>query len=415
MATTEVFNDMIKTYMPYDLHVEEMKKRMFFWNKVKKDTGWFGGTLDVPFEGGEYSSLSMGSLTASSDVANATEVLGTLSTMPELWGTLKFNGKDLDFHTEASLKKSFLKLLPNKLNQFIGRMSERTNLMLLNGAHIDKLSSDGANGSIIVYHPERFTIGEKISIDDDNSSAVDAYVTAIDVNTGTSGINTSGTLTIKDARSAGSAVDASAYTTAQNAKVYLPGSQSNGFTSLRGSLLSSTNGGDATLYGQTKTSFPALQALNIDGSDVTATNILGKTFDYFFDIASVGKGMKKELLCSYKNFKNMVSNLELNRNFNRQDQSAGYGFSSISLLGIGESMTITGLRDMDDDVMYVVDWDAMKFHGSHFFERETDPQGNQYFRERGTTGNTYLIDTKFYGDLVVSAPSHCGVIHSISY
>lgn len=40
--TTASFNSMLKTYMPYELLNEEMAKRNYFWQRVKKDSNWKG-------------------------------------------------------------------------------------------------------------------------------------------------------------------------------------------------------------------------------------------------------------------------------------------------------------------------------------------------------------------------------------
>ena len=96
-------------------------------------------------------------------------------------------------------------------------------------------------------------------------------------------------------------------------------------------------------------------------------------------------------------------------------KKAGYGFRSLSLVGNEGDITITGIRDMSDSEIYILDWDAMKFHGDKFMERKRH-DGREYFLERdATNGYQYLVDVKFYGDLVLHNPSHCGVIHSISY
>jgi hypothetical protein len=87
MATTQNFTALMRDYMPYNLIVEQMRKRNYIWNKVKKKGGWKPGqTMIVPFEGGEFSSMSFGALVAADDIANFTPVAGTISTMPELWG-----------------------------------------------------------------------------------------------------------------------------------------------------------------------------------------------------------------------------------------------------------------------------------------------------------------------------------------
>lgn len=407
MATLDNLSAILKRYMPYELLVEEMKRKNYFWNKVQKSEGWKGGPMEIPFEGGEYSSLQMGSLTASNDVAIATEVMGLLSTQPELWGTMKFSEKELDRY-DGDMEASYLKLAPNKINQFTTRMAERVSMMLLGDGSIAKATSDGqAGGTIVVDNPERFTIGEKVTVDDDNSSSVDGYVTGIDINTKT--------LTIKDARTAGSAVNLSAYTVAQNAKVYIPGALASGFSSLKSQLLSSTNGGSSSLFGATKTAYPFLQALNISGASFDANNVLEGVFDAYFDTMKLGKGNPTEIVCSFKHYKNIAKITEAKKEYYVSDKKAGYGFRSLSLVGNEGDITVTGVRDMSDSEMYILDWDAMKFHGDKFMERKRH-DGREYFLERdATNGYQYLVDVKFYGDLVVHNPSHCGVIHSISY
>ena len=407
MATSDNLSAILKRYMPYELLVEEMKRKNYFWNKVQKSEGWKGGPMEIPFEGGEYSSLQMGSLTASNDVGVATEVMGLLSTQPELWGTMKFSEKELDRY-DGDMEASYLKLAPNKINQFTTRMAERVSMMLLGDGSIAKATSDGqAGGTIVVDNPERFTIGEKVTVDDDNSSSADGYVTAIDINTST--------LTIKDARSAGSAVNLSGFTVAQNAKVYIPGALASGFTSLKTQLLSSTNGGASSLFGATKTAYPFLQATNISGASFDANNILEGIFDAYFDTMKIGKGNPTEILVSFKHFKNIAKFTEAKKEYYVSDKKAGYGFRSLSLVGNEGDITVTGIRDMSDSEIYILDWDAMKFHGDKFMERKRH-DGREYFLERdATNGYQYLVDVKFYGDLVLHNPSHCGVIYSISY
>jgi hypothetical protein len=406
MATTTNFNDMLKRYQPYELLNETLKRKNYFWNKVKKKEDWVGGTLDIPFEGGEASSLSFGELTAASDVAQGTYVLGSISSQPELWGTMKFYEKDLDRH--GDLEKSFLSLIGNKTNQFVERMSERVSMMLLGDGAISAGTANGeADGELTVANPERFTIGEKVYVDDGDSSAVAGYVRSINMETKK--------ITLYDARTGGAVVDLSGYTTAQSVKVYLPGAQASGFSSLKSQLLSAANGGAATLFGQTKLAYPFLQAQQHAGSGITSSNILEKLFDAYYDTVSLGKGNPTEVLVSFKHFKNIAKILEAKRDFVTADKKSGYGWRSVDLIGPEGAMTITALRDMQDSEAFVMDWDSLCFHGDKFFERKRHLDGNEYFMIRETSGYQYVTDIKFYGDLVVSKPSHCGVIHGISY
>lgn len=416
MATTQNLTALLKRYQPYNLIMEEMKRRNYFWNKVKKKTGWApGSTMTIPFEGGEYSSMAFGALTDSSDVANMTAVAGTLSTQPELWGTMKFAERDLDAATD--LEKAFATLVPAKTKQFVERMTDRVSMSLLHG-HVARIyatwngadADDATNGVVYVDHPERFTLGERIYIDDDNSSPITtAYVTAIDRDTHL--------ITVKDARSAGAAVNLSSYVDeAQNPRIFLVGGVSSGFTSLRSQILSSANGGAATQFGETKTAYPILQGQNFSGDDITADNILEVVNDYFFDTARFGSGNASEIIMSYKNFKNCVAGLQANnKRYSQGDKSAGYGFRSIELMGPENDYKITGLKDLDDKEMYIIDWSTLTFHGHEFFQRKRHFNGEEFFLERATSGFNYLIDIKLQGDLVCSAPSHNGVIHSISY
>lgn len=406
MATTVTFDNMLKDYMPYSMLMEEMKKRNYLWNKVTKVEGWKGGPWRVPFEGGEYSSHAMGALTGATDVGEATPVDGNITVQPELWNTLLFNEKDLDRHD--SFEQSFLKILPDKITQFIDRASQRVSIMCLNDGALAVLTADGdSTGVISVDHPEYFTIGEKVEVDDDNSSPQLGYVTAVNV--------PAKTITIKDARSAGAAVNLAAYTTAQNAKVYIPGGSASGFTGLRSQLLSSANGGSSTLFGVTKATYPFLQASQHDGSVITQNNILDVLYGYFFDNAAVGKGNPTEIIMSYKNFRNCAAALQSNKRYMQGDKAAGYGFRSVDLLGPDNDLKITGVKEMRDDAAYILDWDSVEFHGDQFFQRKRHMDGRESFLVRNTTGYQYLVDIKFYGDLICKNPSHNGIIYGINY
>jgi hypothetical protein len=403
MATSETLNSMLKRHMPYQLLVETVKKKNYFWNKIEKDEEWMGGTLDVPFEGAEASSLSFGGLTAADDISEHAEVLGYLSAMPELWGTMIFHEKDLDRH--GSLEKSFLKILPNKLEQFSDRMAERVSLALLNGAIAKATGNGGAAGTLAVDHPERFTIGEKVELIDSGTAAANYYVTAISMPTKT--------LTLSATRG-GEGADIQAYATAQGARLNVVGGNAAGFTSLGSSLLSAANGGAAAIYNQTKTAYPFLQAQQFSGSGFTSATIMNDIYDVFFDTMSLGKGKPTDVICSLgDHFKWICKKLEDSRAFVTADKSAGYGWRSVKVLGPDGEMNIVGVRDMAADKMFVVDWDAMKFHGNNFFERKRHVNGDEFYMTRATTGYDYIVDIKFFGDLIVNKPSHCGVVYGI--
>lgn len=412
MSTTQSFSAMLKRFMPYNLLVEEMAKRNYLWRTITKDETWQGGRLEVPFEGGQASSIKIGELTAANDVSETVAVLGYEDNYRELWGTMIFNEKDLDLNND--LKGSFLKVLPGKIDQFVSYIEQCFSHVILNGPAIDKFTATATSGGVVdVNFPERFSIGQKVIARKSTPTAIAGYVVAINMETKK--------ITLYDARSGGSAIDLSTYTVALSSALYQDGSVNistgalqNNFNSLKDSLLSAANGGSANIHNQVKASYPFLQAQNIIGSGITASNILEEIFDAFYTVTRIGKGRPSEILVSFKHYANMAKDLETNRRFAVEDSSSGYGFVSIKVRGPQGSMVITALREMDDDAVFIIDFNALKFFGSHFFDRKRHFD-NQEYMVRNVSGYQYIVDIRLYGNLIVSAPSYCGIIHSISY
>src|SRR3990167_737547 len=410
MATDRDFNDMLNEYLPYAHLKEEIVKRTYLLQNIDIDDTWDGGTLIVPFKAGAASSVSYGALTAANDVAKDTFVRGSISGYKEIWGTMLFESRDLLEHGRVS-EQNLLRILPEAIDEFMNLFKNTISTNLLIGAHFAALTADGANGSITVDRPDRFEIGMKISVDDDNSAAQSGYVTAINMNTKV--------VTVQDARSGGAAVNLTAYTTAQNAKVYHPGAQADAFSNLKDMLLSSANGGGSTLYGQTKVTYPYLQAINVDGASVTAANILEKLFDAYLDIRKFGKGQPRVALMSYKNWGSAIKVLEGGKgSYNIVPQSAKtsvYDWDEITVGGPKGKLTLVAVQEADDDVIPLLDWRALKFHTNGFVRRERSPDGNEFFVVRNTTGYQYLMDIVVFGELVLSRPSYCGIMHTIDY
>lgn len=419
MATNTTFDAMLNEYLTNDLLKEETIKKDYLLMKVEKDDGWKGGKLIVPFKGAGASSLSMGSLTADTDVSEDKYVRGEIATYKEAWGTMVFNHKDLVQHDGKVSEKSFLKILPGAVEDFTGLMKNNASIMLLSGAHKAKLTATGGaagTGIINVDRPERFEIGEKIVIKDSTPSEGSHYVIAIDINAKTVTVsNTRGGSASNTAASGDPLTD---QTVAAGAKIYVPGAQtaSNAFTSLRAQLLSAANGGDATLAGQTKTAYPFLQAINVPGADINAANILNKLFDAYVTCRTFGKGNPAEALMSYKNLGAIMKLVELSKGaykVTKTPEASIYGWTEIEIVGVKGALKVVGIQEMDQDVIFFIDWRALKFHSNGFFRKQVTPDGNQYYVKRATTGYQYIIDMFLFGDLVVNRPSYCGVVHSI--
>lgn len=420
MATTRSFSAMLNEYLPNELMKEELLKRDYLLNKVQKDNNWLGGTLIVPFEGGVASSVKFGGLTSASDIAEYTYVRGQISTQPEMWGSLKFNQRDLYEHGKVS-EQNFLQQLPGQIEQFMEYSKQIASVNMLGSAYFSSVTdaTDAATGVMVVDHIERFTIGQKVILQDNDTAHVDGstgeyYVTAINVNTSA--------VTLSATRGGGAA-NVSAYSVAQSARFYHDGvlsgsSVTNRFTSLRDSLLSAANGGTSTLFGQSKVAYPYLQAVNVSGASISATNILEKLFDAYTTVRSKARGKADTFLMSYKHLGSIMKAIETQKGGFKvtatSTKASLFGWTEIQITSVKGELTVVGIQEMDNDVIMMLDWSALKFYSNGFFKKRVNPEdGSAFYETRDTTGYSYIVDICLFGDLVLLAPGRCGIIYSI--
>lgn len=425
MTTLASFDAMLNEYLYYELLAEELAKQNWFYNKVMKDQAWKGGDLPVPFEGAEGSTITYGSLAAEADITEWEYVRGTVEGYKEIWGSMVWNYKDLVQHVPESArakgyinKQSFLKNIHGQLKKFIEGMKIAVSISLLNGGHFAKLTADATanDGLAFIDRVERLKLGMKLIIDDDNSTAITAWVKTININTRQ--------VLFVTAKGGSTPVDFSAntMTVAQNARLYQDGAETatNTFTSLRSQLLSAANGGSANLFGKSKLLYPYLQSVNVDGSLMTATNILEVIFDGWTTINMYGKGYASDVIMSYKHLGNVMKALEAGSGSYRHVSTkvSAFGYTVVEIQGVEGLLTIVGVREMDDDVCFYMDWSAVRLHSNGGFERHIDPDGKGYhtIRTAGANGGyKYIVDIRFFGELVLFAPCRCGVLYGIDY
>lgn len=418
MSTTRSFQDMLNEYLPNDLLMEEMIKRDWLLQNCQKDQNWKGGQIIVPFIGAEATSVKFGGLTAENDVSEFEYVRGKIDKYQELWGTLKFQHTDLIQHDGKVKESTFLRILPDQVEMFMTYMKMLVSINLMGGPHFAKVtdSSGAASGLLVIDRIDRVSIGQKVLLDDDNSNELAVYITAINVNTQT--------ITVSNVRK-GSPLDVSAYTAAQNAKLYHDGMfesnvVTNTFTSLKSALLSQANGGSAQLHGKSKLAYPYLQAINILGSDITASNILDKLFEAFARIRILAKGGAfDKCVMSYKHLGNVMKLIEGQKGAFKvtptSQKASIYGWTEIEIVGVKGSFTLVGIQEMDDDIIYFLSMNAFTFRSNGMFRKRTAPDGKQYYEIRTTAGYAYLLDTCLFGELEVTMPSACAIVHGINY
>jgi len=421
MATARTFQDMLNDYLTNPLLKEELVKRDYLLTNIEKKDDWKTGDLIVPFKGAGASSIRFGSLSDENDIAEDKYVRGSVTAPAEVWGTMKFKQRDLIEHDVIS-EQNFLKLLPETIEDFMDNYKNTVSIALMNGAHIVKVTNidNAATGSITVDRPERLMIDQKLVFDDDDNSPSDgnSFVKTIIMDTGV--------ITLVTVRGGSVADDLSATLDdlAKDPKAYNEDAKDNSFTSLRDSMLSAANGGSTTLYGQTKTAFPYLQSINVDGGvagkNVTSASLLQNLFDTVTDIENRGRGRITDIVMSYKNFGAAVKNIENSKgDFNVTPGSRSamqFGWREIEVGSVtGHLLKLVGVQEMDDDIIMFIDWRALSFHSNGFIRKHKDPDGNEFHKIRATTGYSYLIDIYLFGELVLKRPSFTGILHSISF
>jgi hypothetical protein len=426
MSTTTSFDNMLKKYMPYQLLREEMEKRDYLLGKIDKDMKWKNGELQVPFKGGSASSFAYGELTDVDDITENRYVLGIVSSYKEIWGSMIFNDRDLSQH--GDMETSFIKILPDTIEDFVGDMKEIVSVAILNGSHIVTFSATAteaydvtagnpagtslAAGKAVVDRYARLSIGQYLEIGLEGAPAdYTGYVKSIDVEFGLVEFAADKALTLAGPDFTAGAVLADAD------KGYVRGaiSGAKSFTALPAQLLSLANGGTATQFGQTKLAYPHLQAHNTSGVGMTSANVLDRIFDAYNDTRLAGKGNPTEVLMSFKHLASCMKILEASRAYVTSDTKANkFGWTEIQVTGVKGSLKLVGIREQDDDNMVIIDWDSLKLHSNGMFERRVSPEGKSFFEVRSPAGFKYIVDTRFFGELVVSKPSHNGIIYKIT-
>lgn len=418
MATDRSFQDMLNEYLPNRLLKEELIKRDYILTNIQKDDNWKGGKLIVPFKAAGASSVRMGSLTAADDIAQDDYVRGSIDDYVEAWGSMIFNHRDLMEHNGRIPESTFLKILPDTIEDFMAYMKMVVSIQLGTGPHMATLTGDGqVGGTMVVDRIDRFVLGQKIILQDGDTAAAAYYVIAIDVNTNT--------VTVSATRG-GAAADISAYTVAQTARVYTDQAHTTSFNSIRSSLLSAANGGSATIHGVSKVAYPYLQAVNIDGSGFTAATILDGIFDAYTQVRQKAKGRADRVLMSYKHWGSVLKSLQdltsgnssLSGNYNLAESSrkaSVFGWEEVVITSVKGTLRLVAIQEWDDDVIVFMDPQSMTFRSNGFFKKRKNPEGHEYFEVRNQAGYQYIVDTCLFGELEVTKPGHNGIIYGISY
>ncbi len=419
-STTPNFNDLLKRYMPYSLLKSEMEKRVYFLSKVNKKTSYKGGIGDIPFKAGSASSYRYGKLVAANKITQSKYVMGQMNGYKEIWGAMKFLDQDLAKHDDP--KQSFLEALLKELPDFIEGMKEQVSKALLNGPALATVTdvTDAATGVVVVDRPEMLEFGQYVQFGS-VSALKSGYISSINFETKEITIVTA----ISDVDGESNPVDLTAVTpvlVGHTVRLEDGFTASQQFTSLPDQLLSFANGGTEELFGKNKARYPFLQAFNYDGSGFDANTNLELIFDAFSRTKQIARMSNvNEVIMSFANLQLVMKSLEAStggigtgRQFTAGDTKVNaYGWTTIQVTGVKGSLLLVGINELRNDLIFGLDWSGIDLHSNGMFERRKSPSGNEYYEERTEDGFVYIVDIRFFGELVVSKPSYQFVIHSI--
>ena len=419
MATFRSFQDMLNEYLPNKLLFEELIKRDYILSHVNMRNDWKGGNLVVPFKGAGASSVKFGGLTDESDIAESLYVRGNIPDYVESWASLQFHHRDLMDHSGRIPESTFLRVLPDEVERMMAYYKEAISVQLGSGPHFATLAADGDFGAVIgalvVDKIDRFCIGQKLFLDDDDSALSAAlYVISIDVNA---------SQLIVSATRGGAATTVAAYTTAQNARCYHDGlsSAGGGYNSLRSALLSAANGGTSAIHGVNKLLYPHLQAINVPGNSITSSNILDKLFDAYTDVRTKAKGTADTYLMSFKHMGSIMKLVEAQKGpyvVTKNASASLYGWTELEITSVKGSLKLVGIQEMDDDIIPIVDWKTMTFNTNGGFKKRMAPDGREYFEVRSSAANggyKYIVDLCLFGEMSYELIGQNAIIHTIDY
>lgn len=414
MSIKTQFDNMLNEYLTLDLMKNEIEDRAAIYKALPKDNGWKGGTLPVPIQGTQASSIAYDKYTAEDDISFDEYLRGEVSGYKTLTYALAFRHKDIVEHNSIK-KNSFLRVMTNQVENSMNFLKNAMDINLMNGGWYDRATADGtAAGVIAITSVQRFKIGQKLNVG--ASGATVGYVTAID--------KSAKTITLSDARTGGSVIDLSSIVTAAaDNKIYLDGQFGKAFFSIREALLPASLSGSDTLHGIAKSTNPNLQSMMIDGSGAfTAASFIDDLFDAYTTVRTSGEAVGRPK--AYMNWIHLAKVMKKLENAkvgfrvtegSRQDSL--YGVTEMELFSVakGEKITVVGLPNMDTDFIAIADVEKnFGWHSNGGIRKVETPDGDKFHTVRGTDGYKFICDYEVFGDLTAQGAGNCGVIHSIA-
>ena len=447
MAIAAAWQTIINDKMDLNEMAYAQLKRSAMYDALTKSADWLGvsssgsdkRSYKVEFLAGGTGNVRMGGLSASAAIQKAKPVVGLVQSYKDITMSLMFNEKDLeDF--EIGSKGYENKVMVSVARQIEGNTQNTKNRIedqFINGGIVCNVTSiaNAATGILVVDRPEKLKIGDNVQLAAaDASSDKNKQVFVIGINKNTKAV----TFSLTQGGSAGNistyvASTAALTKIAVDGTVDSAGAITGALDGIKPVLLSAANGGDATYLGLTKTAYPFLQALNINGSTYTSSDILQNIFQsWSTEIAlqlTEFKGKKaKNLQVSPLNYAKIAQSYEFHKgSFRKNDDPTLKVFDAskmtIASMETGGELTFERNESLSDDVMYGLNmesWRLISNKALSYRKGEIQPSGYlgySWYTERVAGdggGYTHILDGGMSAQIVCGSPESNFVIHGLS-
>lgn len=442
---TRSWQSMINDKIDAPMIMNKLKRDLWI-NKLMEEKGWIGTgeTITTPagprnskavaFLGSEVHATKIGAFQDPDKIQIADPIRGLVESYVDMTGSMRVRQRDIQQHKGKGLVTSLLGKFDKQTDFAMSGFKQQIEDGILNNSVISSVSSiaSAASGFLTLDHPEKVHIGMGIQLggSDATSKGGEFFVTAVNKNTG---------VTTFSATLGGGAANLTNYvaSTAALTFVCVNGSVSTstglvayGFDSIESILLSAAKGGSSTYLGKTKTDYPFLQSINVDGSSMTSADFLPRLFEYYNRYISLQtrhpEGAKpRDIMLSPFNYTVALLNLEQYKgSFYKNDDAKAnpYGWDSITLgtKSSGGELRLNRVENLKDSILPVVNMDTFALTSDKGLEFISDPNnaGNEkyWYVVRATTAAAYtwVLDFILPAQFVCGNPESNGIIHSVS-
>lgn len=443
MAVTRNWREIIDDMNLESISYETLKRAQMF-NQLVKKKGFVGTSTDdagrrsaiVNFLAGGTGNVGVNYVPTTSEIQQATGKKGIVQSYSKLDFSIKITEEDYrDIKNNDKLAKQVGFDIYTNITEQMQKISNTIEDLFVNTAVVLNVTSiaNVATGILAVDRPEKVRIGDMYMLAAPTASSTkNLKVFVIAVNKNTKQVTFSDSL-------GGSAYNLTNYvgSTAAGTKVCVMGTvdsagAATGLDGFRSVLLSAANGGASSYLGLTKTAYPFLQAVNIDASTWTASDLLPKIFEAWsleidYQLKTFRGKKANSLKVSPKIFVALMNSLEQHKgSFRKNDDSTLKMYDannfSIASAETGGVLNFERVPSFADDVMVLANMDSWQLVQDQdlAFNRDLGAKGEGgyvWYQDRQTGqagGMNYILDGHGKMQTVCGCPEANAIFFGLS-